>query len=76
MNNEKIEFVEIFSKAGEICRLRNPWPGTEVTIYQNDKKQKEEKGGLITFNTQKNEQYIIVPKGISPPTFVRTIPEI
>lgn len=73
INEEKIEFVEILSQAGEICKLRNPWPDSDVTIYVNGKEQKEEKGALITFNTQVDDRYVIVPKGSSPTQFERTL---
>lgn len=75
VNKEKIEFVEIFSKAGQTCRLRNPWPDAEVTIFINGKKQKSERGPLITFKTNANNRYVIVPKGTSPKQFERILLE-
>lgn len=73
MNEEKIEFVEILSQAGETFRLRNPWPCNEVTIYLNGKKQKEVKSALITFKTKVDDRYVIVSKGSSLTEFERTL---
>jgi hypothetical protein len=73
--NKKIEFVEILSQAGEVCRLRNPWPGTEVVIYRNGKKLKDENGELMVFKTKLNDRFVIIPQGVSTKPFNKNLPE-
>ena len=33
-------FVEITSKFGKTCKIRNPWPDGELDLYRNGKKEK------------------------------------
>ncbi len=40
MEKGQIEFVEICSQKGGQCRVQNPWPGTEITLYRDGKKTK------------------------------------
>ncbi len=61
--NGEIEFVKIKSQKGKKCRIRNPWIGSEIDIYENNKKIKSQGGDLISFQTQTNGQYTIVRKG-------------
>jgi hypothetical protein len=61
MQEGKIEFVEILSQKGAICRLRNPWPSTEVTVFKNGKKLKNLEGTLLSFKTQSDDRFVIVP---------------
>jgi len=75
MQKGRIEFVRIKSLAGAECRLRNPWPQNELTIYADGKKLLDADGTLITFETQKDQSYLIVPKGTSPTELQQTLPE-
>jgi len=75
MRKGRIEFVRIKSLAGAECRLRNPWPENELTIYSGGTKWKDADGSLITFETQKDQSYLIVPKGTSLTRLHRTLPE-
>jgi hypothetical protein len=34
IRNGEIEFVEIVSQTGARCRVRNPWPATEVALHR------------------------------------------
>jgi hypothetical protein len=68
-----IEFVEIKSRAGGQCRLRNPWPETEVGLYRNGSKWKDMQGSLLKFETDKDQVFVLVAKGISPWQFKRVI---
>jgi hypothetical protein len=65
MQKGVIAFVEIQSKAGAVCRLRNPWPEESVTIYRNGKKWSKEKGDMFVFDTKKDDRFILLPKGVS-----------
>lgn len=60
MQNGKIEFVEITSNTGSVCRIRNPWPGTTVTIYRNGKKWKNSNDDLIFFPTGMEDHFLLV----------------
>lgn len=57
-----IESVEVESQAGAVCRIRNPWPGKEVTLYRNNKKWKTLKDDLLVFSTEKNDRFMLVSK--------------
>jgi hypothetical protein len=57
----KIEFVEIVPQGGSVCRIRNPWSGSEVTIYRNGKKWKKMKGDLLVFQVNNDERLILRP---------------
>ena len=52
-----IEFVEIRSQAGSVCRIRNPWPGKEIVLYRNNKRWKTSKDDLLFFSTKKDDQF-------------------
>jgi len=74
MQNGKIEFFEIKSQLGGECRLRNPWPKAEVTLYRDGKKWKNVEGSLFSFQTSGNQIFLLVPKGVFPSQFKRVIP--
>ena len=67
MQKGEIEFVEILSQKGATCRLRNPWPATEVTVFRNGKKFESLKGTLLTFTTQTGDRFVVVPGRTLPP---------
>jgi hypothetical protein len=73
MKKGRIEFVEIKSQFGGRCRLRNPWPGAEVTLYRNQERWKDSKRSLLEFETAKGETFVVVVKGTSPSQFRRVI---
>jgi hypothetical protein len=70
----RIEFVEVVSQAGSDCRIRNPWPGQEVTLYRNGKKMKSSTADLLTFSTRKNDRFVLVARGDRPDQFKHSIP--
>lgn len=59
IQNGKIAFVRIKSQAGGMCRLRNPWNERDIRIYKNGKLWKSMKGSLITFNTDKGDDFVM-----------------
>ena len=59
----QIEFVEIYSQKGGQCRVQNPWPGVDVTVYRNGKQAENISGGLLAISTAKGERVTLVPKG-------------
>ena len=66
METGQIKFVEIRSQAGGECRLRNPWPEKEVTLYRNGEKAENLSGSLLRFLTTCGETITVVPKGVRP----------
>ena len=73
MQSGRIEFVEIKSQVGGQCRLRNPWPDTEVTLYRDGSKWKDVRGALLKFETDRDQIFVVVPKGVPPSQFKRVI---
>jgi len=73
MQNGRIEFVEIKSQVGGECRLRNPWPGAEVTLYRDGRRWKDMRGSMLRFETDKEQIFVVVPKGVLPSQFKRVI---
>ena len=59
MKGGKIRFVEILSQLGGECRIRNPWPGSEVTVLAGGKKTAF-KDPLLKFPTVKGKSYVLV----------------
>jgi hypothetical protein len=66
MEKGQIEFVQIQSKAGGECSLRNPWPQKQVTLYRDGKETEEISGPLLKFPTMAGETITVVLKGTKP----------
>jgi hypothetical protein len=66
MQNDQIEFVEIFSEKGGPCVLQNPWPDGDATVYRNGKAMEGVSGKLLTLSTTAGERLALVPKGKVP----------
>jgi hypothetical protein len=60
-----IDFVEIVSNLGGMCRIRNPWEGP-ADIYRNMIKSMEQIESLLELDTQKGEVIVLVPHGMDP----------
>jgi hypothetical protein len=73
MHSGEIKFVELKSQLGGECRLRNPWPETEVTLYRNGKKVESLNGSLLNFITRRGEDIVLVPPGVEPGRFEKII---
>jgi hypothetical protein len=56
----KVEFVEIESRLGEECRLRNPW-GAECLLTGNDEPDRKLAGDLLRFSTRAGKRYRLSP---------------
>jgi Domain of unknown function (DUF5703) len=63
MQKGLIEFVEIYSEKGGNCSIQNPWPGTEITLYNNGKRVKNVSGKLLVIATKTGETLTIAPRG-------------
>jgi hypothetical protein len=62
----QIGFVQIQSKAGNECRLRNPWPDKQVTLYRDGKEAEDLSGPLLKFPTVAGETISVVLQGSEP----------
>jgi hypothetical protein len=65
-----IPAVGIMSKAGNECRLVNPWPGQKPVVWEVSGKRKriryKETGrGVMVFKTVKNGKYLVGPEGFN-----------
>jgi hypothetical protein len=69
----RIGFVELESKAGAECRLRNPWGEGEVTLYRDGKKSENLRGSLLRFPTRKGERVVLVAGGDTPQAHRRVL---
>ena len=70
----EMEFVEIQSRLGEPCRLRNPW-GKPCLISEVGGASQELDGDILRFDTTKGKHYLVLPKGKPiPPTLRRIAP--
>ncbi len=68
----KIRFVEIQSQLGGECRIRNPWPGSEVVLLADGREQGTLKDPLLKFPTDKGKSYLLVAAGAGNPTDLKT----
>ena len=66
MQNDQVEFVEVFSEKGGSCVLQNPWPDGDATVYRNGKAMEGVSGKLLTVSTTAGERLALVPKGKVP----------
>ena len=69
IQNGKVEFVEIESRLGEECRLRNPWGG-ECVASEVGGLNRVLIGELLRFETTAGRRYRVFPRG-TPPSATR-----
>jgi hypothetical protein len=75
VKDREIESVEINSQLGGSCRIKNPWPQSEVTLYRNGVKAETLSGDLLSFDTAKGESLLLVPPMTTPDRLSRAIPD-
>ena len=71
MTRGTVEYVEIDSQNGEICRIRNPWDDN-VALYRNGVLETVLKGGendLLSFETSEGDHIVLVREGTDPEQF-------
>lgn len=68
MRAGRIEFVEIESRSGEDCRMRNPWEGQPCQVQQTDCPVTTLSGEILHFETKPGERFLIWPEGESVPS--------
>jgi hypothetical protein len=59
---DRVQYVKIVSKAGEECRLANPWPEHAVQVSVTGRSAQVLSGTVIRFGTQTSESVILTPK--------------
>ena len=69
----KVEFVEVESRLGETCRLRNPW-GTPCRVTEIGGGTQTIDGEVLTFDTVQSKRYRIVSEDRQAPTVRRIAP--
>jgi len=67
VSNGEVEFIEIESRLGESCRLRNPW-GEPCLISEVGGASQELDGDILCFDTKQGKHYRVLPKGKPQPT--------
>ena len=65
IRNGSVTFVDVESRRGERCRLRNPW-GLPVDVT-GDAGSDGMDGDVVTFETRPGGQYRLLPRGWEPP---------
>lgn len=73
MRNGTVEFVELKSRVGGDCQLKNPWADDGVILYRNGQQAEPVTGNLLKFQTTAQEVVLILKKGTAPGQFKRTI---
>ncbi|MEI7899821.1 MAG: glycoside hydrolase family 95-like protein, partial [bacterium] len=71
-----VSYVEIVSRLGGTCRVRNPWPEASIDFYRNGVKANDctvTAQTLVTFKTQKGETLTLIKRGTNPETLRETI---
>jgi len=63
MKNGDIEFVEIHSQKGGLCRLLNPWPGKKVNIHRDGTEPEIMTGQQLSLQTEEGETIVLIMKG-------------
>lgn len=73
VQNGEVEFVEVVSKIGGQCRLRNPWGQSKAILYRNGNKSEESSESFLIFSTARDEDIVVVRAGTMPEQFRRTV---
>lgn len=70
IRNGDVEFVEIQSRRGGVCQLRNPW-GIPCQVSEIGEKTWRIAGDVLSFETTQGRQYRVVAENTPPPTVRR-----
>lgn len=57
----EVELVEIHSRRGETCRLRNPW-GRPCAVIETDGEAQVLSGDVLRFDTKPGKVYRVIPQ--------------
>jgi len=70
----EVAFVEIESRRGEPCRLRNPW-GVPCRVSETGGTAQELDGDILCFETEQGKRYRVLPMDRPEPSPRRVSPE-
>ncbi len=73
MKSGDIQFVELESKAGGECRLRNPWGDGAVELWRDGQTHTNFSGGLLSIATSRGEHMVITRANATPEVYKRVI---
>ncbi|NQU62909.1 MAG: hypothetical protein HQ517_01300 [SAR324 cluster bacterium] len=73
VRNGEVEFVEIESRFGDSCRLRNPWKRPCILMEIGGAAQ-ELSSDILCFETRRDRSYRVLPKGRPTPKQRRLSP--
>jgi hypothetical protein len=73
IEKDQVGFVEIESRAGASCALRNPWGGVAVTLYRDGKKAETLTGSMLRFATRRGERIVVAAGSVAPAQLKRTV---
>jgi hypothetical protein len=71
--NGVIPFVEIESRLGGVCQLRNPW-NAPCFLAEEGKRKQPQSGDILRFKTKAGKRYQLFPKDLPAP--IRISPAI
>lgn len=74
MKSGNVDFIEVTSRRGGRCTLRNVWGTQRVDLYRNDAKRESLADDLLSFETRPGETIVIVKSGMKPDDFRVTLP--
>lgn len=73
----RTRYVVVESHGGEECRLANPWPGEELTLYERLDggwvPRETTSGTIVTFATQPDDVLLALPASVAPATLERLV---
>jgi len=72
----EVIFVEIESRFGESCRLRNPWGNQFCVVAELEGTSREVEGDVLRFETKATRRYRLLPKNRPRPVFKRISPSV
>ncbi|MEO5935644.1 MAG: hypothetical protein ABIP81_00365, partial [Terriglobales bacterium] len=70
----EVEFVELASRVGGVCRVHNPWPVNGADVYRSGVKAEHLTGPIFAIPTSTGERIVLVPPGDSPERLKRNVP--
>ena len=70
---EAVEFIEVLSRAGQECQVRNPWGEGAIDLYRKGTRAETLRGSMVTFATQRDETIVMVPAGTDLARLKRTV---
>jgi hypothetical protein len=75
LKDRQIQFINVRSPLGGPCRITNPWPQEQVTLYRNNAKAKAAEGDVLSFDTAKGELIQLLRSEMSPGQIHRSLPQ-